>query len=138
MSTYSETILTSQSYNYHSSAPTVQSVTSEQYKGDGFYGRSDGLHTVQVNLIGFRGKIEIQGTLETNPLETDWFTVELGTGAQSVDTTGLITEQNITQVQYAGPTTNSKTYNFVGNYVWVRAKISEWTDGTVHSIKLNH
>lgn len=135
MSTNSETILPSQT---HVGDSSLQSLTGDPFKGDGFYGRSDGLHTVQINLIGFIGKIEIQGTLEVNPVETDWFTVELGTGTQSIDTTGLITEQNITQVEYTSPATNSKTYNFVGNYVWIRTKISEWTDGTVHSIKLNH
>ena len=138
MSTNSETILPSTTYDNGVGSSPIQSYTGNPFKGDGFYGRSDGLHTIQVNLIGFKGKIEIQGTLEVNPTGSDWFTVELGTGAQSVDTTGLITEQNITQVEYTSPATNSKTYNFVGNYVWIRAKISEWTGGTVHSIKLNH
>ena len=55
-----------------------------------------------------------------------------------MDTTGILQEQNITSVEYIEPTTNTKTYNFIGNYVWVRAKVSEWTDGTVNSIQLNH
>jgi hypothetical protein len=76
--------------------------------------------------------------LSTNPTESDWFTVELGTGTMSIDTTGALSEQNITFVEYSQVTTNTKTYNFVGNYVWVRAKISNWTDGTINSIKLNH
>ena len=29
--------------------------SGEKFKGDGYYGRSDGLHTVQVNLTGFLG-----------------------------------------------------------------------------------
>jgi hypothetical protein len=98
----------------------------------------DSLHTVQVSLTGFIGKISIQGTLAVNPTESDWFTVELGTGAMSVDTTGLIAEQNITFVDYTAATTNTKTYNFIGNLVWIRAKISNWVDGTINSIKLNH
>lgn len=131
----SETILSSSS---HIGDSSPQTLTGQPYKGDGFYGRSDGLHTIQINLNGFIGRVEIQATLEINPVESDWFTVELGTGSMSVDTTGLLTEQNITFVEYSSPTTNSKTYNFVGNFVWVRAKITNWTDGTVNSIKLNH
>lgn len=131
----SETILTS---NSHSGDSTPLILTGDPYKGDGFYGRSDGLHTVQVSLSGFIGRIEIQGTLAVNPSESDWFTVELGTGVMSVDTTGALSEQNITSVEYTQVTTNTKTYNFVGNYVWVRAKVSNWTDGTINSIKLNH
>ena len=134
MSTNSETIIPSTSRTLHGSA----SLTGNPYKGDGFYGRSDGLHTVQVSLTGFIGKISIQGTLAVNPTESDWFTVELGTGAMSVDTTGLIAEQNITFVDYTAATTNTKTYNFIGNLVWIRAKISNWVDGTINSIKLNH
>lgn len=131
----SETILSAQTHPGDSVATTV---TGEKYKGDGYYGRSDGFHTVQVSLTGFIGTIQMQGTLAVDPAEADWFTVELGTGTMSVDTTGALAEQNITAVEYTENTTNVKSYNFTGNYVWVRAKISNWTDGTVNSIKLNH
>lgn len=135
MSTNSETILSQQT---HIGDSSLQSLISNLFKGDGFYSRSDGLHTIQVSIAGFIGKISIQGTLAVNPTESDWFTVELGTGAMSVDTTGLLTEQNITSVEYTSPTTNSKSYNFTGNYVWVRARVFDWTDGTINTIKLNH
>mgnify|MGYP003670284254 CR=1 FL=1 len=131
----SETIL---SANTHPGDSTPTVVTGTKYRGDGYYGRSDGFHTVQVDLAGFIGKVAMQGTLATNPVEADWFTVELGTGNSSVDTTGLITAQNITSVEYTSATTNTKNYNFTGNYVWVRAYVSNWTDGTVNSIRLNH
>ena len=134
MSTNSETIIPSTSRTLHGSA----SLTGDPYKGDGFYGRSDGLHTVQVSITDFIGRISIQGTLEGNPTESDWFTVELGTGTISIDTPGLVGEQKITVVDYTAATTNTKTYNFIGNLVWVRAKISNWTDGAINSIKLNH
>ena len=131
----SETILSAQT---HIGDSSIQSVTGEKYRGDGYYGRSDGFHTAQFNITGFIGKIEMQGTLAVDPVESDWFTIELGTGTQTVDTTGLIVEQGINFVEYTESTTNVKSYNFTGNYVWVRAKVSNWTDGTVNSIKLNH
>jgi len=131
----SETILSAQS---HPGDSTTETVTGEKFKGDGYYGRSDGLHTLQIDLDGFIGRVEIQGTLAVDPVDSDWFTVELGTGSMSIDTTGLLTEQNITFVEYIESTTNTKSYNFTGNYVWLRAKVSNWTDGTVNSIKLNH
>ena len=131
----SETILSAQT---HPGDSTNESVTGEKFKGDGYYGRSDGFHTVQVDITGFIGKIEIQGSLAVDPLTEDWFTVALGTGTQTVDTTGLIVEQGVSSVEYTTVTTNTKSYNFTGNYVWVRAKVSNWTDGTVNSIKLNH
>mgnify|MGYP000901047855 CR=1 FL=1 len=42
----SETILSNQS---HPGDSTIESHTGEKFKGDGYYGRADGLHTVQYN-----------------------------------------------------------------------------------------
>ena len=131
----SKTIL---SANTHPGGGTTETVTGDKFKGDGYYGRSDGLHTVQVDLNGFIGKVAMQGTLATTPVEADWFTLVLDSGKQSVDTTGLVATQSITSVEYTSATTNSKNYNFTGNYVWVRTYVSNWTDGTVNSIRLNH
>ena len=36
--------------------------------GDGYYGRADGVHTVQATYTDFVGTITIQGTLATTPL----------------------------------------------------------------------
>jgi len=122
----------------HPGGGATSTHTGDKFKGDGYYGRSDGFHTVQANITGFIGKLEIQGTLATDPGADDWFPVELDSGAPAVDTTGKIISQSITSVSYTTATTNTKTYNFTGNYVYVRAVISNWTAGTVNSIKLNH
>ena len=135
MPSNSTTILTQQT---HVGDSSTQTHTGDKYRGDGYYGRSDGLHTVQIDLDGFLGKVEMQATLAIDPQTEDWFTVELGTGSQTVDTTGVIREENITFVEYTESTTNTKSYNFTGNYVWVRAHVYDWTDGTVNSISLNH
>jgi len=112
--------------------------TSDPVRGDGYYGRADGFHTVQINLSDFVGIIRIQGSLDVDPEESDWFTVQLGTGNRSVDTTGLIREENITQVEYIEEKTGTNSYNFTGNYVWLRVKIENWSAGSVDSIYLNH
>jgi hypothetical protein len=115
----SETILAQQT---HLGDSTVQSHTGENFKGDGYYGRSDGFHTVQYTLDGFIGTVNIQATLATEPTDDDWFTVYT---------------QPYPVVNDEG-TTISVITNFTGNYVWIRAYISNWTDGTIESIKLNH
>lgn len=130
----SETILSNLP---HPGDSTIESHTGEKYKGDGYYGRADGLHTIQVNLSGFLGNIEVQGTLEINPTDADYFPILLGNG-QKVDTSGKVSTNTVTKLEYTANETSSKTYNFTGNYVWIRAKISNWTDGTVNSIQLNH
>jgi hypothetical protein len=130
----SETIL---SANTHPGDSTTETVTGEKYKGDGYYSRSDGFHTIQINLSGFLGDIEMQGTLAVDPTADDWFTVILGSG-QTIDTTGKIVSATTSKLEYTANETSSKTYNLTGNYVWVRVYVSNWTDGTVNSIKLNH
>ena len=135
MPSNSEIILTS---NTHPGDSTPQTVTGDKFKGDGYYGRSDGFHTVQIDLTGFIGKVNIQGTLAVDPAEDDWFNLVLDPSKQSVDTTGLVVNQSITSLEYTSVTTNTKSYNFTGNYVWVRAYVGNWTDGTVNSIQLNH
>jgi hypothetical protein len=114
----SETIL---SANNHPGDSTVTTVTGEKFKGDGYYGRSDGFHTVQYSLSGFIGTVTMQGTLATAPGAADWFTV-YSQAYPVVDDVG---------------TTSSVITNFTGNYVWVRAVVT-YTDGTVNSVILNH
>ena len=113
MSSNSETILSS---NTHPGDSTTETVNGTKFKGDGYYGRSDGLHTAQINYTGFTGTINLQATLAIDPADADWFTVYTTILAQETD--------------------NVYT-NFTGNYVWIRAQVI-YTDGTVNSIVLNH
>lgn len=115
----SEILLSNQTHPGDSTASTV---TGDKYKGDGYYGRSDGFHTIQYTITGFIGTVSIQATLAIEPTEDDWFTVYTQAYPVSNDE----------------GTSTSKVTNFTGNYVWIRAYISNWTDGSVNSIKLNH
>jgi hypothetical protein len=109
----SETIMTNQVHAGDSSSATV---TGTAFKGDGYYGRADGFHTVQYNVSNFNGTLKMQGTLATVPTETDYFDIA---GTESEGSNG------------------SYFYNFTGNFVWVRAIVTH-TSGTVQSILLNH
>jgi hypothetical protein len=113
MAATSETILDETT---HPGDSTTETVTGDKFKGDGYYGRSDGFHTVQYNFTGLTGTINIQATLAIEPADEDWFTVHSYTAAQE---------------------TNNKITSFTGNYVWIRS-VLEYTDGTVNSIILNH
>ena len=113
MPSNSEIIL---SANTHPGDSTVETITGERFKGDGYYGRADGVHTVQYNFNGLTGTITIQASLAVTPTDADWFEVHSYTAAQE---------------------TANKYANFTGNFVWVRAKVV-YTDGTINSILLNH
>jgi len=121
MTANSETILTNQDHPGDSSTETVVGAV---FKGDGYYGRSDGFHTVQYSLEGFIGTINIQAALAVDPTEDDWFSLaeaaHVSDSAEGVNSTGGF------------------IYNFTGNYVWLRANISNWTDGNITQILLNH
>ena len=75
MSSNSQTLL---SANTHPGDSTSVTVHSSHFKGDGYYGRSDGLHTVQYDYTGFRGEMKIEATLATTPTDADWFQVFMG------------------------------------------------------------
>lgn len=124
--------------NYPNTGTTALTFYSDKVKGDGFYGASDGFHTIQAQITNFVGKIEVEGTIASEPTASDWFTVELGSNNFTMDTTGLISPANISYVSYSTATTNVKTYNLIGNFVWVRSKVSEWTQGSVNGIRYNH
>ena len=92
---------------------------SDKAKGDGYYSQPDGVHTVayQVNST-MAGSIKMQGSLATTPTEDDWFDVSGSTF--TADQSTLIS-----------------TANFTGNFVWVRAKATSVTAGTISSVLIN-
>jgi hypothetical protein len=136
MAALSETIIPSTS---HAANSNIETITGEKFKGAGYYGMGDGVHTVQVQITNFIGDITIQGTLSANPGPNDWVDIPLERQEGfSVDTTGLVSvASSANSVSYSSATTSNKIYNFTGNFVWIRAIVSNWTAGTVNRILLN-
>ena len=102
----------------------ILTATSDPVRGDGYYGRADGFHTVQYNLSGFIGNIHVQATLTVDPQESDWFTVY--SASYDLQSTPGVSENA------------NKLTNFTGNYVWIRIRIDDWSGGSVESVYLNH
>lgn len=117
MAATSEIILSNQTHTGDSSTIIV---TGDNFKGDGYYSRTDGFHTVQIAVNEFIGTVNIQATLATTPVDADWFDIVTHTAADG-----------------DAERTGSFLYNFTGNYVWIRA-VAEYTDGAITSILLNH
>jgi|TARA_B100001094_G_scaffold178442_1_gene172475 hypothetical protein len=117
---------TNQTQLTHPDNTTNTTRTSDKLKGDGYYGRADGLHSVQYVVTGFVGKIVTQATLATTPATTDWF-----------DITSTV-HDNSSGTSSNALATGSFIHNFTGNYVWIKIVVSDWTTGTVNSILLNH
>lgn len=101
---------------------TPSEIVSEKAKGCGYYGQNEGMHTVQYILNGFKGKITIQGSLEGKPGDDDWFDI---VPASIISTAPL------------GITTTT-TKNFTGNFVWVRALVTDFAAGNINRVLFTH
>ena len=84
---------------------------TDKAKGDGYYSQPDGVHTVAYQVVNrgdstddFNGSIKMQGSLATTPTEDDYFDISGTTYTSDLSTT-------------------IASFNFTGNYVWVRAKV---------------
>ena len=100
---------------------------TDKEKGDGYYSQPDGVHTIAYHVgatlnddanIG----LKMQGSLATTPTEDDWFDIS-GT---------TINQDNI------DGSTLAFHANFTGNFVWVRAKVSGMSAGSISKILYNH
>ena len=93
---------------------------TDKNKGDGYYSQVDGVHTVAYHVNStMTGSIKMQGSLATTPTEDDWFDIA-GT-TFTADQSTLVDSKN-----------------FTGNFVWVRAKCTAMTAGSVSKILYNH
>jgi hypothetical protein len=112
------------SITYPNTATTMMVYNSNKAKGDGYYGSSDGLHTVMYELdSNFVGTVTMQATLASAPIDTDWFDV-------------ADTAQQYRNTDYRS-TSTVNYFNFTGNFVWVRGQV-KIADGVVQAVSYNH
>jgi hypothetical protein len=102
---------------------------SDKLKGDGYYGSTDGLHTVSYTVApNFVGTCTIQASLTVAPGDGDWF---------DVDNSPVV----YTRGANAVVTTTTNAVNFNGNFIWVRAKVhrdSALPLGSLLFVNYNH
>jgi hypothetical protein len=109
---------------YPNNTSTMMTYLSNRVKGDGYYGSSDGIHTVAYTAAPtFIGTITMQASLATDPDSNDWFDVNNTTVTYTV-----FNNRNTSTVD---------CYNFTGNFVWVRGRV-EIVNGVVEVIHYNH
>lgn len=109
---------------YPNTGTTALVYLSDKVKGDGYYGASNGLHTVTYTATTtFVGTATMQATLASAPVEADWFDIV----NTSVNYT-VFNERNATTVDY---------FNFTGNFVWIRGRVTIEA-GAVNAIQYNH
>jgi hypothetical protein len=117
-----ETIVNESADGSTLSTITQTGVVSTKVAGDGYYSKPDGVHTVAYhisNTVPATAGIKMQGSLATVPTESDWFDISSSVVTPDLSTTAFST-------------------NFTGNFVWVRAKITGVTAGSITSILYNN
>jgi hypothetical protein len=99
-------------------------LVGDKVRADGYYGRTDGIHTVQVVVANFTGNFGIQGTLATEPTEADWFDINLNVNRNVASASPYVSYP----VNPAAPTNvggngddGTQAFTFVGNFVYLRA-----------------
>lgn len=110
-----------------SNALPIESI-GEKQKAAGYYGMTDGFHSVQIQLTSFIGSVKIQGSLATDPGESDWVDIRMSLQGSN---------DLISELVYASATSPNVIYNFVGNFVWVRAIVINWTTGAINRVLMN-
>lgn len=99
--------------------------SSDDFAGDqqqaaNYYGGFGGLQTIAFYLNQFQGRIEIQATLDSVPVnDNSWFHVS------DVDSRSTVT-------------TNNFSRNISGNFTWIRARVTDFEAGTITKIMLSY
>lgn len=116
-----ETLLTTTVYGTASGNYDGSSLDffSDVVRGVNYYNGQGSIQTVTIQVTGFTGIIRLQASLDDNPVQAEWF---------DVYTYGDISSQ-ITEIH---------PVSLTGNYVWMRAEITDFESGTINSITITY
>lgn len=100
--------------------------------GAGYHQKDLPAHSVTYSVINFTGVIKMQGTLEINPADDDWF---------DITNTDIAGDRGIFGSQILNPddstSVENETVAFTGNFVWLRAAYNI-QQGLISQIRYNH
>lgn len=88
---------------------------SDGAKGVGYYRGQGSIQTVYQRISGFQGTIVLQATLDQNWQTANWVDVN-------------------TFDSNSSPTSGIYPVTLTGNYTWIRARITDFSAGTINSI----
>lgn len=118
------------SINVLGSTGTNMSETSNNVKGDSFYGYSDGWHTFQVIYNQYVGRFHVEATLATEPGDNDWFEIK----PEVTNGTEFSAGESYVQFNSNNPGDGAEAYTFRGNFTYLRVRMnrSHVGDGTTY------
>jgi hypothetical protein len=92
---------------------------SDPVKAVDYYQGQGSLQTVFIRVAGFEGAITLQATLDYNNESANWFDVYEYSSASS-------------QI------TDYHPVNLTGNFVWLRAAVTEFNAGTINFVNISY
>lgn len=103
-------------------------VTGDTRPAAAYYLGNKDLQTVNMKLSSCTGNIVIEASLATSPTSDDWF-----------DVYKLVANANAPANTASQLASNASMYtNIEGNFVYMRAKIEDFNNGTVEFVKLSY
>jgi hypothetical protein len=115
----------------------TQTFTSFKEQGAGYYGTTNGLHSLTVNTTpSFLGTATVQATLTTEPTESDWFEVNDAKFTYTTTSTGYM-PSILMGANPEGPNPRTDYVNITGQFTWLRTVV-EIDAGAIMSVKYNY
>jgi hypothetical protein len=109
------TVYGTASGNYDGSS---QDFLSDVVRAANFYQGQGSIQTVSIQVTNFVGRIKLQASLNDDPAAAAWF--------------------EIYDYERLSPVTDNHPVSLIGNYVWVRAEIENFSAGTIQSIAISY
>ena len=92
-------------------------VTGEPVRADGWYGHSDGLHTVAIYLNNFQGRIYFEASIAPQPIDEDWFPINVN-GQKFLS----FPEDPLSPTGTNGDS-GTLGFNLLGSFTWLRVRV---------------
>jgi hypothetical protein len=92
-----------------------QDWVSTAVKGSDYYQGRGGVQTIGFSVTGFSGRVVIEATLDSESDTNSWFDVLDFTDA-----------------------TAQRSESVIGNFTWVRARVIDFSAGTINLITVNY
>lgn len=92
---------------------------SDAVKAVDYYQGQGSLQTVFIRVTDFEGAITLQATLDFDPNQANWFDVYEYTSAGSA-------------------VTDYHPVNLTGNFVWMRARVTDFDAGTINNVTISY
>ena len=94
-------------------------VTSDVARAAGWYGYNSNLSTVAITIQNFRGRIYMQAALALNPVESDWFPIQLVPMQDYIQYPVMINQPT----GLNGGDSGTSGYTFKANILYIRVKV---------------